>query len=99
MAANPLQPIEENDSKLFEFVQQGRDLAFEQGALSKKDKLLIALAIDVTHSAVNGIRSLALQALEAGATKEEITETLRVCAYISGAGCIYSAAAGLKDVL
>ncbi len=99
MAANPLQPIEENDSELFDFIQQGRELAYEPGALGRKNKLLIALAIDITHNAVNGIRSLALQALEAGASKEEIMETLRVCGHISGAGCIYSAAAGLKDVL
>ncbi|MCX9074438.1 MAG: hypothetical protein OIN88_07225 [Candidatus Methanoperedens sp.] len=35
---------------------------------------------------VEGVKSLAQQALESGATKEEITEALRVAQYLSGAG-------------
>jgi alkylhydroperoxidase/carboxymuconolactone decarboxylase family protein YurZ len=36
--------------------------------------------------------------MKAGATKEEIMETLRVAQYISGAGCVYCAAHAFKDL-
>jgi alkylhydroperoxidase/carboxymuconolactone decarboxylase family protein YurZ len=36
--------------------------------------------------------------MKAGATKEEIMETLRVAQYISGAGCVYTAAHAFKDL-
>jgi alkylhydroperoxidase/carboxymuconolactone decarboxylase family protein YurZ len=36
--------------------------------------------------------------LETGATKEEITEALRVAQYISGIGCVYTAAQALKEL-
>ena len=99
MSVNPLEPIEKNDPKLADYIEQERALAFEAGALSTKDKLLIAVAIDATQGAVNGVRSLTLKALDAGATKEEIMEALRVAEFICGAGSMYTAAAGLQDVL
>jgi len=37
--------------------------------------------------------------MEAGATKEEITEALRVAQYLSGVGCVYTAAQALGDYL
>jgi alkylhydroperoxidase/carboxymuconolactone decarboxylase family protein YurZ len=45
-------------------------------------------------------RSLALaqQALEAGATKEEITEAFRVAQHLSGVGCMYVGAQALKEL-
>jgi alkylhydroperoxidase/carboxymuconolactone decarboxylase family protein YurZ len=50
------------------------------------------------HGAVEGVRSLAGQAIKAGATKEEITETIRVAQYISGVGCVYTAARAFKEL-
>ncbi len=44
-------------------------------------------------------RALARQAIEAGATNEEIAETLRVAQYLSGAGCVYIAGQALKEVI
>ena len=44
------------------------------------------------------MRSLALQALKAGATQAEIMETLRIAYHICGVGCIYAAARGLQGV-
>jgi alkylhydroperoxidase/carboxymuconolactone decarboxylase family protein YurZ len=61
--------------------------------------LLIALAIDIAKNSESGIKSLAMQALAAGATKKEITETLRIANYICGVGSMYTAGAALKDVL
>ena len=40
-------------------------------------------------------KSLAQAAIDAGATKEEITEALRVVQYVCGAGSVYTAAHAL----
>jgi len=98
MAYNPLQPIESNDRELYDFVEKGRSLAFTDGALGRKEKLLIAAALDAAHGTAHGVRSLVSQALEAGATRQEVMETLRVAAFISGAGSVYTAAAGLQEL-
>jgi len=42
---------------------------------------------------------LALQAKEAGGTKQEILEAIRVAHYICGAGAVFTAAGALKDIL
>ncbi len=41
---------------------------------------------------------MAQQATDAGATKEEITEALRVAQHLSGAGCVYTAGQALKEL-
>ena len=99
MAFNPLEPIEKNDSELFEQIEAGRAMTFGEGALGKKEKLLIAMALDASHGAVNGVRSLASQAMQAGASKQEVMEALRVAGFISGVGSMYTAAEALRDIL
>ncbi|OHD16853.1 MAG: 4-carboxymuconolactone decarboxylase [Spirochaetes bacterium GWD1_27_9] len=98
MNQNPLDVIKNNDDALFNNVLSGRKLAFQDGALSAKHKILIALALDAAHGSSTGVKSLAKQALDAGATKEEILETLRVTLYISGVGSVYTAAYGLNEI-
>jgi len=99
MSFNPLEPIAKSDQELIEQIENGRSLAFEPGALGKKEKLLIAMALDASHGAATGVRSLATQAIQAGASIQEIMEALRVTAFISGAGSMYTAAEGLREVL
>jgi alkylhydroperoxidase/carboxymuconolactone decarboxylase family protein YurZ len=99
MSFNPLQPIADNDGTLYDYVRKGQELAFEAGTLGKMEKLLIAVALDASKGAANGVRSLASRAMEAGASKEQLMEALRVAAYISGASSVYTAAAGLQDLL
>ena len=96
--ANPLDVIREADAALFEQMTNVRELAFQEGALSIKHQILIALAIDAAEHSEGGVHSLALQALEAGATKAEIMETLRIVYHICGVGSIYAAARGLHGV-
>ncbi len=98
MAENPLEIIEKMDLKLFNNVEATKTLALADGALSKKVKLLMAMALDASHGTVEGVKSLIQQAMKAGATKEEITETFRVAQYISGVGCVYIAARAFKDL-
>ncbi len=99
MAENPLARIGELDPKLLEHVKALQAFALsEKGELPKKVRYLIAMALDAAHGAVNGVKSLAMQAKREGATKGEIMEALRVAMYVGGAGCVYTAAAALKEL-
>ena len=98
MAENPLKIIEKLDLELFKNVEATQTLTLADGILPRKVKLLMAMALDASHGAVEGVKALTLQAMKAGATKEEIMETLRVAQYISGVGCVYTAAYGFKDL-
>jgi alkylhydroperoxidase/carboxymuconolactone decarboxylase family protein YurZ len=54
------------------------DFASADGALPRKYNLLIGMAFDASYRAVNGVKSVAQQVLKVGASKEEITEALKV---------------------
>ena len=79
MAENPLKIIEKLDLGLFRNVETTQTLALADGALPRKVKLLMAMALDASHGTVQGVKSLTQQAMKAGATKEEIMEVLKVC--------------------
>jgi alkylhydroperoxidase/carboxymuconolactone decarboxylase family protein YurZ len=89
MKEHPLKIFEKIDPALLQHVQESSDFAFADGAIPRKYKLLIGMAFDASYGAVNGVKSLAQQAMEAGATKEEIVEALRVAQHLSGVGCVY----------
>jgi alkylhydroperoxidase/carboxymuconolactone decarboxylase family protein YurZ len=57
------------------------------------------MALDAAEGAADGVRMLAMQAMNEGATKEEIMEAVRIAQYITGAGSVYTAARGLKGIL
>ena len=99
MAEHPLKVYKQLDPELLNLVNNTRDLALADGALPRKVKLLIAMVLDAVHGASDGVQALAREAIEAGATKEEITEALRVAQYICGVGCVYTAARALREVL
>jgi alkylhydroperoxidase/carboxymuconolactone decarboxylase family protein YurZ len=96
--SNPLDVITKADPALVAQMGNARELAFQEGALSAKHKLLIALAVDAAEHSEGGVRSLAQQALVAGASQAEIMETLRIVYYICGVGCMYTAARALQGV-
>lgn len=98
MSDHPLSIFEKLDPELLQLVNKTHDFALADGALPKKLKLLIAMALDASHGAVEGVKSLAKAAMGAGATKEEVAETLRVAQYISGVGSIYTAGRALKEL-
>lgn len=98
MNKHPLDVIMENDHELFSHISVDKNAAFKAAALSVKTKLLIGLALDAAKGSVEGVKSLALQAIEAGATKEEIFDTLRVVYYINGVGSMYTAGRALNDI-
>jgi len=98
MADHPLKVFEKIDPELLTLVGNTNTFALADGALPRKFKFLIAMALDASHGAVRGVRSLAEQAMKAGATKEEIAETMRVVQYISGVGSVYTAADAFKEI-
>jgi alkylhydroperoxidase/carboxymuconolactone decarboxylase family protein YurZ len=98
MAEHPLKIFEKIDPELLKLVQHTNSLALSEGALSRKIKFLMAMALDASQGAVEGVKALAAQAMKAGATKEEIAEAIRVAQYICGVGSVYTAARAFKDL-
>ncbi len=98
MAEHPLKVFEKLDADLLSSIQASNARTFADGALPKKFKLLIAMALDASHGASDGVKSLATQAMNAGATKEEIVEAMRVTHYVCGAGSVYVAARAFKEL-
>jgi AhpD family alkylhydroperoxidase len=98
MDGHPLEPIKKLDLEFFIFVEKSRERAFKDGALSAKTKYLIAMVLDATHGAAGGVAALARQAVEHGASREEIAEAIQVANFVSGVGSVYTASFGLADV-
>lgn len=98
MAGNPLLPIENLDPYLIKQIKENRENAFGKGKLPEKYKYLIAMCLDASQGASDGVAKLARLAVKNGATKEEIGEALRITNYICGVGAIYTAAEGITDL-
>ena len=98
MNKHPLETIRKLDPEFFDSLSQVREHAFKEGALSAKTKYLIAMALDAAHGATGGVTALARQAIERGASKEQIIEALHVANYISGVGSVYTASFGMAEV-
>jgi len=97
MSEHPLKVLERLDLELLKLVENTNRFALADGVLPRKFKLLIAMALDASLGAVQGVKALARAAMQAGATREEITEAVRVVNYISGVGSVYTAAEALKE--
>lgn len=98
MAEHPLKIFEKIDPELLKHVGDANAFALADGALPRRIKFLIAMALDAAHGTVEGTRALAEQAIRAGATKEEIVETIRVAQFVGGVGSVYVAARALKEL-
>ena len=98
MAEHPLKIFEKVDPELLKLIQSTHSFALTDGALPRKFKLLIAMALDAAHGSADGVKSLADQAMKAGATQAEIMEAIRVTQYVSGAGAVYTAARAFKEL-
>lgn len=89
----------DNDPVFFAMLENSRELSFVEEGIPLKYKFLIAMALDAANGAVEGVKVLALQAIEAGATKEEVMQAIRITQYIFGVGSAYTASKALDDVL
>ena len=99
MAQDPLSVLEKHDPELIRRVREAAEFAMGEGALPRRYKLLIAMALDAAHGAVGGVEALAREAKQAGASREEIMEALRVAQYVTGVGSVYIASHALGEVL
>jgi alkylhydroperoxidase/carboxymuconolactone decarboxylase family protein YurZ len=99
MSEHPLATLQKLDPELMAHLQSTDPLIYDDGALPKKFKLLVALAFDAAAGVEGGVRALAHAALQAGATREEIAETLRVTYHLTGVGALYTASRALRDVV
>ncbi len=98
MAEHPLKVFEKIDTELWHLIQNSNAFTFSDGALKKKYKLLIAMALDAAHGASDGVKSLATQAMNAGATRDEIVEAMRVAQHVCGVGSVYVAARAFQEL-
>src|SRR4030067_2784551 len=85
MLEYPLGNLDKLDPKLVRMVEETRKFAYSDGALPRKYKFLIALAVLTSHLADEGIKTFAQAAMQAGASQHEVAETLRLAYYHSGA--------------
>ncbi|MEN6349103.1 MAG: carboxymuconolactone decarboxylase family protein [Syntrophomonas sp.] len=74
----------ENDPGYFPVVEEVVNGAMHPEVLDDKTKHLIVLALDVFKGAAQGVKVVAKQAREAGASEEEIKEVIRLAYYVSG---------------
>ena len=72
MAESHLKTIEKFGPELFKNVEATQTLVLGDGALSRKVKLLMAMALDASPGTAEAVKSLTLQAMKAGDTKEKI---------------------------
>ena len=98
MAEHPLNIINKIDPEFFDHITSTNKFVFSEGAIPRKYKLLMALAFDAAHGAYQGVKVLAQQASQAGATKEEIMESVRVAYFLSGVGSTYTASHALSEI-
>ena len=98
MQEHPLSTIRKLDPEFMKQYDDAEDFIFKDGAIPAKIKLLIAMAFDAADGAEGGVKALAMRAVKAGATKEELTEVLRVASHFGGIGVLYIASIGLKEI-
>ena len=97
MPYDPLEMLGKIDADMLKRLREQNEFVYADGALSRKVKLLFAMAFDAAHGAEAGVRSLAGLARKAGATNQEIAEALRVAYHLTGVGALYTGSAALKD--
>jgi len=99
MSKDPLQVFEAVDPEALKVFNSMRNLAFSEGALSAKTKALIAMALDASAGATEGVVALARRAISLGATNQEVMEALRVACYGGCAGPMYTSAIALQTIV
>lgn len=89
--------LQENDSEFFPVVKKVVEQAMQVQALDDKTKFLIILALDALKGTEQGVRVVAEQAREAGASEQEIRETLRLAYFVSGMDVIKTGCNAFKS--
>ena len=79
-----LEMLNEKDPEVLKALYSYRRNVFKDGALSSKDKELIALALSCVSKCEKCFEHHAEEARKKGATKEEILEAVEVAMYMTG---------------
>ena len=79
-----VEAMEKHDPELNERVAGLREFVEQDGALPKRVKVLMAMLGDAILGHPDGVKALAEQAREAGASEAEIAETVRMALQIGG---------------
>ena len=98
MSQNPIDIYKQYDPEIIECYKNLQNVTYGEGALKPKFKLLIALAIDIEHGAMQGAIALGRQAITVGASKEEIVEAMRVAYQIGGNRALFTSAQVLQTL-
>jgi len=70
--------LEKNDPEFAQVIEKVFSTSMTPGALDKKTKLLIALALDAAHGASQGVAAIGDQLRSMGTSDAEIAEALRI---------------------
>jgi alkylhydroperoxidase/carboxymuconolactone decarboxylase family protein YurZ len=98
MALPPfLKKLEEYDPEFAQAIEKIVTLSMSEGALDRRTRVLIALALDTALGAEEGITNLAQQARKLGVTDQEIAEVLRLAYFASGCSVLVPSFAAFKD--
>lgn len=82
------EPFEKNDPEYCSQLAGVLEAAMSPQNLDAKTKYLIILALDVLKGAGEGVKVLAKQAREAGASEDEIREVIRLAFYVNSVDVI-----------
>jgi len=81
---------------VIEYFENLQDLAFSEGVLSRKFRLLVVTFIDVEHGVLQGATALGRRATKLGVAKEEIEGAFRVAHCIEGHRTLFNSALVLQ---
>ena len=84
--------IQENAPQLYEDVSLVRDHVLTDGALPLKVKVLMTMLCDALLAHEEGVKTIANRARAAGATEEEIAETVAVAFVMGGTPALVTGA-------
>jgi len=91
--------LTENDPAMYELVMKFEEHIWDEGALSRKTKKLIAIAIAAALRDQHAVRAQLAGAANLGVTKEEVEEALRVTFLLSGMPAYVYGKAQLDEVM
>lgn len=86
-----LELIKDTNPEMFDAINGMDEAILKDGAVSAKNKRLIAMAITASQQCEKCVDTHARAALYLGATKQEIMETLFVCLLVAGAPSVAAA--------
>ena len=94
---DPLDIIRDRDIKLYNLIKEMESTSMGEGSIPTKYKILMILALDASHGAVNGVKALYGAAKAIGVTDDEINDAIRVATFVSGAAAAYTVADALSE--